>query len=56
MIRIVSFSEYSDGYYPRVAYDEMVSFEKQLSSAIAVPTIEVGEIKLLLLLTQLPIL
>ena len=46
MIRIVSFSEYSDGYYQRLAYDAMVSSEKQLSNAIAVPTIEVGENKI----------
>jgi len=45
MVRIVSFSE--SGYVPiRVAYDEAVNFKKQLSSSIAVPTIETGENKI----------
>ncbi|MDD4074354.1 MAG: SIMPL domain-containing protein [Candidatus Pacebacteria bacterium] len=47
MVRVVSFSENSGGYVPlRVAYDEVVSLEKQLSSSIAAPTIETGENKI----------
>lgn len=46
MVKIVSFSEQSNGYYPRVAYDQVANFEKQLSSAIATPTIEAGENKI----------
>lgn len=51
MVKIVSFSEQSDGYYPRVAYDQAVNFEKQLSSTIATPTIEVGENKITSMVT-----
>ncbi len=51
MVKIVSFSEQSDGYYPRVAYDQAVNFEKQLSSTIATPTIEVGENKITSIVT-----
>lgn len=47
IVRVVSFSENSGGYVPlRVAYDEVVNFEKQLSDSIAAPTIETGENKI----------
>jgi len=46
MVKIVSYSEYSNDYVPRAVYNESISYAKQLDSASFVPTIEAGENKI----------